>query len=158
MEWSWNSGPFWGTYPHIHSNFLCTLSSHLSYNEKSQTVGPCTAERRKTNNLMQMNNSSFSILSTVSSFSIYRSQLGKLPYFLVALGSRNSTTVLALSEGAASVLLYINARRHITWPNHPLEYSAQHGWLQWNVCKQWALMRDYYELVWCTCMATQSHS
>ena len=35
---SWKSAHFLGTYPHTHPNVLCTLSSHPSYKEHSQTV------------------------------------------------------------------------------------------------------------------------
>src|SRR5258708_36092270 len=48
-----------------------------------------------------MTNSPSSVFSTVSTVSIWFSQLGRLPHFLIALGSRSSTTGLALSEDNA---------------------------------------------------------
>lgn len=43
----WKSAPFLGISPHTHPKVLCTLSSHPSYKEHSQTVRPRIRNKTK---------------------------------------------------------------------------------------------------------------
>jgi hypothetical protein len=84
---------------------ILEFSLHAVFSPFLERIFPLSeivhAERRTADNLKYMNRSPSSVFSTVSIASICRSQLGRFPHFLIALGSRSATTGLALSEDDA---------------------------------------------------------